>query len=231
MVVPAASPFALELDHSSAPVLARLPNGRHGLPQEFVDENHRSRLLAATVDSVAERGYLATTIGTITSHAGVSRRTFYRHFADKEDSFLSAYDLAVDWLEREAGRVAAGQTWSAGVKAVVEIVLSLLAADPRLARICAVEIFPAGPAAVARQEAMVDRLCLPLRAGRDEGPLGARLPPELEQILIGGALSLIARHANGGAADQLDELGPGLTHFLLAPYLGAAPAPAGAPLQ
>jgi AcrR family transcriptional regulator len=216
--------FAPDLDYSTEAVLARLPRGRHGLPREFVDQNHRNRLLAATVDSVAERGYLATTVATITSHAGVSRGAFYRHFADKEDSFLSAYDLITGWLEIEAARVAAERSWARGVGAAVEATLALLAADPRLARLCAVEVFPAGPSAVARQEATIDRLCVRLRRGRAEGAAGPQLPEQLERILIGGAISLVARYVNAKRSQRLEELTDQLTEFLLAPYLGTASA-------
>jgi AcrR family transcriptional regulator len=62
----------------------RLPAGRHGLPREFVVQNQRERIATALVDTVAERGYNATTVAHITKAASVSRRTFYEHFADKE---------------------------------------------------------------------------------------------------------------------------------------------------
>ena len=62
----------------------RLPAGRHGLPREFIVQNQRERIVTALVDTVAERGYNATTVANITKAASVSRRTFYEHFADKE---------------------------------------------------------------------------------------------------------------------------------------------------
>lgn len=71
---------------------AQLPPGRHGLPVEFVRENHRSRLLEGLVASVYESGYLATTIARITRHAAVSRRTFYEHFESADASAAALLD-------------------------------------------------------------------------------------------------------------------------------------------
>src|SRR3954453_20112725 len=74
----------------------RLPAGRHGLPREFITQNQRERIITALVDTVAERGYNATTVANITKAASVSRRTFYEHFSDKEACFLAAYDMVAD---------------------------------------------------------------------------------------------------------------------------------------
>lgn len=222
---PGDSPFGLDVDYSSTPVLARLPRGRHGLPQEFVDHNHRSRLLAGVIDSVAERGYVATTVSHITSHAAVSRGAFYRHFGDKRDCYLAAYDVVVDWIGKELGQALEGnRSWSLGVATAVARTLDIFAADPRLARFCTVEVLVVGDPALARHEATVERLAEPLRAGRAERPLGAELPAHLEGTLISGAISLIPRFLSVNSSDRLAELAPELTEFLLAPYLGVAEA-------
>lgn len=212
------------MDHSHTPVLARLPRGRHGLPQEFVDRNHRNRLLAGTIEAVAARGYAAMTVADITRHAGVSRGAFYRHFADKEDCFLAAYDVVVEWLFETVGAALEPDCdWRQGLAVAVRRTLELLAADPRLARLCAVEVFAAGPAAVERHEALAERLGELLRRGRLEGPFGAGLPYELEEGLLGGGVALVARYVNDGRATGIEGLAPGLTRFLLAPYVPLEP--------
>ncbi|MCW2988568.1 MAG: transcriptional repressor BetI, partial [Solirubrobacterales bacterium] len=78
----------------------RPPRGRHGLPPEVVARSQRDRLLEATMQVVAEKGYAATTVADLTKRAGISRTTFYELFADKEACFLAAYDNAVDGLVR-----------------------------------------------------------------------------------------------------------------------------------
>ena len=72
--------------------LQRLPPGRHSVPAEEVARQQRLRLMAGMLDAVGEQGYVATSVADVLSRAGVSRRTFYEHFADKEACFLQAFD-------------------------------------------------------------------------------------------------------------------------------------------
>nr|WP_246597528.1 TetR/AcrR family transcriptional regulator [Nocardia tengchongensis] len=53
------------------------------------DSGFRRRLLDAMADAVRERGYRDTTVADIVRLAKTSRRTFYEHFADKQDCFVA----------------------------------------------------------------------------------------------------------------------------------------------
>ena len=73
----------------------QLPPGRHGLPRAFVASNQRERILDAVADVASLAGYASMSVEGIIATAGVSRRTFYDHFADKQEAFLAAYDAIV----------------------------------------------------------------------------------------------------------------------------------------
>ena len=222
---PPVGPFAFNRGDPPPFALARLPIGRHGLPREVVQANQRNRLLAGAIDAIGERGYAAGSVAGIIKAAGVSRNTFYEHFADREACFLAAYEAIVAWLEREGAAAAAGAgDWPGAVRAAVAKTLALLGADLGVARLLTVEISLAGPAAAAAERALVDRLAAPLRLGRAEGPPNAGLSARLEPALIGGAFSLVARAVGAGQGDRLAELASGITEFLLVPYLGAMAA-------
>ncbi|WP_188194204.1 TetR family transcriptional regulator [Nonomuraea sp. SYSU D8015] len=45
----------------------------------------RGRMIGAAMELFAERGFEQTTAGDIAERAGVSERTFFRHFADKRE--------------------------------------------------------------------------------------------------------------------------------------------------
>lgn len=45
----------------------------------------RGRMIAAAVELFVERGFHATTVDDIAARAGVTQRTFFRHFGDKEE--------------------------------------------------------------------------------------------------------------------------------------------------
>jgi AcrR family transcriptional regulator len=54
-------------------------------------EDSRNRLVDAALELFTEHGYAAVTIDEIATRAGVSSRTFFRHFPDKEE-VLFAHD-------------------------------------------------------------------------------------------------------------------------------------------
>src|SRR5438270_860325 len=79
-------------------ILAVLPRGRHAAPRAVVRETQRARMLEAMVQAVAEKGYAHVAVADVIERAGVSRKTYYEQFANKEGCFLAAYDAGVDAL-------------------------------------------------------------------------------------------------------------------------------------
>src|SRR3954447_26186619 len=94
---------------------------------------HRARLVAGLAASITEKGYAATTIADVVRHARVSKRTFYEHFADKEDAFLALYSALGDRTLTAIAEAAAGDApWRERVDASVRAYLELLAEQPVL---------------------------------------------------------------------------------------------------
>ena len=50
--------------------------------------DHRERLLIAMTAALTEREYHDVTIADIVAHARTSKRTFYEHFASKQECFM-----------------------------------------------------------------------------------------------------------------------------------------------
>ena len=77
-------------------------------PVEGLRERHRKRtaadLEAAALDLFNERGFDAVTIDDIATAADVSRRTFFRYFASKEDVILSDHPRRLDELQAALDR-------------------------------------------------------------------------------------------------------------------------------
>jgi AcrR family transcriptional regulator len=197
--------------------LSQLPSGRHGLSRSFVARNQRLRIVAAMLRVLPEHGYAELTIGHLTREAGVSRASFYGQFKDKEECFLATYDIAAEWLcERVEGAAAAEEHWPSGVRAGVAEAMRLLTANPELAQLIAIEALQAGSAARRRRQMCIDRLARTLRAGRPRNP---ELPPDLEELLVGGAFAHIARYVDAGRVEDLPEATRELLQYLLIPYL------------
>jgi AcrR family transcriptional regulator len=203
----------------------RLPAGRHGLPREFIEQNQRERIITALVDTVAERGYNATTVAHITKAASVSRRTFYEHFGDKEACFLAAYDMVADHI-RSSMRSAADafEEWPQKVRAALATMLRFLAAEPELARLCMIEPVAAGGEIATRYRASMQGFVEILKAGRPERSGERPLPEVTEETLVGGIVSLIVREIGAGRSEELEKLLPDLVELILAPYLGSEEA-------
>ena len=203
----------------------RLPAGRHGLPREFIVQNQRERIVTALVDTVAERGYNATTVANITKAASVSRRTFYEHFADKEACFLAAYEMVADHIAASM-RAAADvfEEWPQKVRAALATMLRFLAGEPELARLCMIEPIAAGGEIAARHRASMQGLVEILKAGRPEHGGEHPLPEATEETLVGGIVSLVVREISAGRSEQLESLLPDLVELTLAPYVGVEEA-------
>jgi AcrR family transcriptional regulator len=135
-----------------------LPRGRHAAPKRVVRASQRSRLLEAMAESVAEHGYGQAAVADVIERAGVSRKTFYEHFPNKERCFLAAYDAGVAMvLDAIDPAVAAAPDPYTAAAAGTRAYLDTLAANPALARAFFVEVLAAGPAALKRRDAVLER--------------------------------------------------------------------------
>ena len=125
----------------------------NGPGHERVARHQRARLHGATIEAVAARGYPAITVSELAALAGVSRRTFYERFADREGCFLASYDAIVGAAARRVREAWGG---ASGEESDVERAFAALAAqiagEPKAARLAVLEILAAGAAGRERTE-------------------------------------------------------------------------------
>jgi AcrR family transcriptional regulator len=197
----------------------RLPRGTHGLDRDVVEASQRTRLLEAVGRAVAERGYAAATIDDVVGRAGVSKKTFYDHFADKQDCFLAAYEAASEELLRRVAEAQASDLdWRERTRAGIAAYLRWLAGDPALARVYLVEVAAAGPVALERRERLRDRYAeLMLERGAPR-----ELSAEIRHAVVAAADDVVVRHIRAHGAERLPELEPVLLYLQTA--LLAVPA-------
>jgi AcrR family transcriptional regulator len=200
------------------------PWGEGGPPHslEPAGVEQRRRILAATAELVAERGYGVVTVDLIAAAAEVGKATFYRHFEDKEECYLALFDQTAGEIVRQARDVyvATAGEWPERLAAVLDVALRLAEAEPQPVRACLGEALGAGPVATERYERLRERFAGLLRPGRALNPRGAELPETLEVTLAGGVLWMIDRHLANEGPETLRLLFPEALRFLLAPYLG-----------
>ncbi|OHV29071.1 MULTISPECIES: TetR/AcrR family transcriptional regulator [Pseudofrankia] len=91
----------------------------------------RAELLAVAMDLFASKGYDATTVDEIAAAAGISRRSFFRYFASKEDVVLGDLDSVGGTLvDALAARPADEDAWTA-LRRAFDVLLAYPARDPR----------------------------------------------------------------------------------------------------
>lgn len=200
----------------------RQPPGPEPVSRDAAAADQRRRILEATADLVAAKGYPETTMEEIVRRAKVGYATFYKHYPDKEAAFLGLIDAATDRTvdrvedayKREEG------PWADRVGAALGVLFEDVAGHPAAARACLVEAVAAGPEAAARHEAALKRLAPLLRPGRELNPRQAELPESLEETLAGGVVWVLGQRLIGGEADELRSLLPETLEFVLRPYVG-----------
>jgi AcrR family transcriptional regulator len=173
-----------------------LPRGRHAAPREVVWESQRGRMLASMADATAEKGYGQVAVADVIARAGVSRKTFYEHFANKEACFLAAYDTGVDMLLGAIeDAVAAAEDPLGAAEAGTRCYLQMLAAHPSLARTFLVEVFAAGSAALERHsrvhERFAEQIAANHRAARALVPELPDHPPHVFRACVGAINELV----------------------------------------
>jgi AcrR family transcriptional regulator len=177
----------------------------------------------AGVCSVA--GYSDMSVEDVIVTAGVSRRTFYEHFKNKEDAFLASYDEVVAKLLEAVRRAYENEEgFAARVRAGLEAFLGFLAREPAFARMCIVEAVAAGPDAVSRRNGAMAAFAALIEENARE--LGTPVQPQAitAETIVGGIYEVVYTRIVRGEIRQLPELLPDLTYCALLPYLGIEPA-------
>jgi AcrR family transcriptional regulator/DNA-binding MarR family transcriptional regulator len=197
-----------------------------GLPREHVSEIQRVRILLAMVEVAAARGAGAASVAHIVARAGVSRRTFYDLFEDREDCFLAAFDEVIARASVPVLKAYRGETrWRDRIRGGLLALLVFFEEEPALARFAVVEALGAGPRALERREEIVQLLVAVVDGGREDRPARAPDPPPLAaEGAVGAVLAVIHRRLVAGGREPLTGLLGSLMGAIVMPFQGGAAA-------
>jgi AcrR family transcriptional regulator len=147
------------------------------------------------VELVTEHGYNDVAVATLSRHARVSKRDFYKHFASKEECFLATYDDIVSNSVRGILAAAASEEeWRERLRLGFLAFAGQIAGSPEAARLTLVEVFAAGAVAVERMlrtNRLFEALVAKNFALADGGPRPPRLV--VKGIVAGGGRVARAR--------------------------------------
>jgi AcrR family transcriptional regulator len=177
-----------------------------------------------------ERGAANVAVAHVVARSGVSRRTFYELFDDREGCFLAAFDDAARQMAARVLPAYEGEGhWRDRIRAALAELLDFLDEEPEAGRLCIVETLAAGPRALERRARLVEAVKGALNEGHTETK--GREPPSLTAEGVIGAVSSVlhsrfteppprSAHKPGSFSELL---GP-LMGMIVLPYKGAAAA-------
>jgi AcrR family transcriptional regulator len=191
-----------------------LPRGPHSLTREEVSTNQRRRLVDGMIDAIGDKGYAATTVSDVIRRAGVSRKAFYEHFANKEECFLATYDsIAAVGRSGVSTAFRRAEGVPDGIQAALGEAFELAIARPEALRVLMVEIGAAGPAGIARRERLVVGFEDFLRQNLGFPPGPGAIPNPILRGVVGGILHVVHGHLRRGERKQLRRRLPEIVNW------------------
>lgn len=102
------------------------------------------------LEIVAERGYSGVTMRELARRSGVSTRSVYQHYPNKEACFLGVHQIAVQGILRRIEAEVALDAAEIGrcLRCVVTAMVREWSSDPRAARLMLIDAYAAGPSAL-----------------------------------------------------------------------------------
>jgi AcrR family transcriptional regulator len=205
------------------------PNGNEqsesALRRGHVSEVQRARMLTAMMQEIAERGAANVSVAHVVGRSGVSRRTFYEVFEDREDCFLAAFDDALGQMAAVViPAYEASGSWRTKMRAALTALLECLESDPATGRLLIVESLAAGPKALQRRQSVLAQMISAIEQGQRDGKTRGEPPPLIAEGIVGAVLSVLHSRLTELSAGSLLELLNPLMSMIVQPYLGVAAA-------
>jgi len=216
---------------------APAPQAYNGAVRAQLADLQRARLLSAMFDVATERGAGNVTVAHVVERSGVSRRTFYEVFQDREDCFLAAFEQALEFAaKRVLPAYESESSWRERIRAALSALLVFLDEEPVVGKLLVVEALSGGPKTLARRSQVIARITSAIDEGRTEAKAPVAAPPLTAEGIVGGVFTVVhsrlvekgrtqrahTQRARGG--EPLIELLNPLMSMIVLPYLGSAAA-------
>lgn len=181
----------------------------------------RDRVLAAMVELVGGDGFRQTELGDVLALAGVSESAFARHFSDKQDCFLQAWnELTLAHGVRASRAFDAPGPWVSRMRAAAWVTLDYLQADLRRTRFLVLEILNAGEVAQAHRDLAIAAQVEWIDGGRREPTAPAGLTRATAEHIVGAINELLVRRTRSGEIANGNRVLRELMYLAVRPYLG-----------
>jgi AcrR family transcriptional regulator len=203
-------------------VSAPIPRGRHAPPLEVRLTVQRRRLFKAAAVVFAQAGYAEASAAGIARTAGMSKATFYEHFANKEECILALFDeAATEVLQAMAeATAAAGADPRDRLRAGIRAFLEMVASNPDWAQTLLVEIVGAGKRGAERRDRIVAAFAAAVEAENAAaaargGTLGRLASLDDAVAVVGAVAELASRRVRLGEPEDVRQLEPAIERLMV----------------
>jgi AcrR family transcriptional regulator/DNA-binding MarR family transcriptional regulator len=200
------------------------PRAYNGAVREQLSDLQRARIIGAMFDVATLRGAGSVTVAHVVERSGVSRRTFYEQFDDREDCLLAAFERALTLAcERVIPAYEEQKGWRERMRAGLTALLALCDEQPTVARMLICESQASGPRVNERRAEVLARLTQIVDQGHGEGK-AENVSSLAAEGIVGGVLAVIQARLFEEEHKPLIALSNELASMIVLPYLGGAAA-------
>jgi AcrR family transcriptional regulator len=184
----------------------------------------RARLLDALEASIATDGYHKTTVADVVRRARTSRRTFYEHFASREECFVELLTAAnAEQVRMIAAAVDPHAPWRDQVRQAVEAWIASGESRPELMLSWIRDVPALGATARGLQRDVIEKFVVMVQAMTDTDEFhgaGVEVSRPRAIMLLGGLRELTANTVeNGGSMSDIAEEAVNASIALLQPLV------------
>lgn len=168
------------------------------------------------VEAVARHGFAGTTLRELVALAGVSRTTFYEHFENKQDCFLSTFDVIVEELGVRVGEAyRSGGDFRTQLLAGLGSFMDLAVEEPAAASLAAVDSLTLGAAGVAHRQRAAEAFEVLVQQSFAHSPSDREVSPITVRAIVAGIRGVTYRRLRARKAEELPGTVPELVDWAL----------------
>ncbi len=159
------------------------------------------------VEAVSRHGFAGTTLRELVALAGVSRTTFYQHFASKEDCFLATFDEIIAVVSERVGQAyREPEDFRERLVAALATFMELTVEEPAAARLATVESLTLGSAGVEHRERGSQAFELMIAQSFEHSPSPREVPAMTVRAIVAGIRGVVYRRLRAGRQEELPRL-------------------------
>lgn len=154
------------------------------------------------IDVAVRDGYAAASIAQVIAAAGVSRPTFYDHFADKDDCFLAALAETHELLLGDIAQGVQDAPREQAVEATIKALIAFAASQPQSAQFLTSDPMAGGPRVLDARDEALSEIAQVIEDAHRELPRDTPTPDVSPRLLLGAIHRLLARRLRQGEGDM-----------------------------